>query len=449
MKNLTEGNISKNFIKFSIPLIMSNFLANAYSIADTIIVGRYLGEHGLAALGSTASFVTVISSLIWGLGSGIAIYIASVFGTKDYKKCVNSVKTNLIIISIFAFLVSMLAIVFYKPVFHVLAVNSEIWHDSFVYYAIYMAGFVSLAFNWSSVYTLNSMGNSSFAFKISLMTCVGNILGNIIFVATFDWGVAGAAIASVLMTFSGTICYILKFKREFKKLGVAKEKIIFEKKEIIKAWKMGIPSMLQQMAMYFSSVGVQPAVNILGNSAIAAYSVCLRIYSVMSSVFQNFSKGFSNYCAQCIGGKKVNMISMGMKISIKQSFAFTIPVMLVLYIFPQQIADLFYGDGGGEGTHYVVRYIMLCVPFVLCQVINNMFHNFYRGVLMPKIALYTTLVYSVVRVVSTYALVPFFKMDGIFFGFIIPWFVEMVVCIVIYLSNKWKNDWYKALERIN
>lgn len=447
MKNLTEGSISKNFLRFSIPLVISGLLSNAYSIADTIIVGRYLGEHGLASLGSTASFITVISSIIWGLGTGISLYIASLFGTKDYSKCVNSVKTNLIIVSVFSLLISILTIAFYRPIFIILAVNSKIWQDSFIYYAIYMAGFVSFAFNWCSIYVLNSMGNSSFALKVSIVSCVGNILGNVIFIALFGMGVAGAAIASVLMTFVASVCYLFKFKKEFKKLGVAKEKAVFEKAEIIKAWKMGIPSMLQQLVMYFSSVGVQPAVNVLGNSAIAGYSVCLRIYSLASSVFQNFSKGLSNYCAQCVGGKKVYMIKKGIKISLKQAFVFTVPVMLVFYIFPHQITALFYGDAGGDGAHYVVRYIMLCMPFVLCQIVNNMFHNFYRGVLVPKIALYTTLVYSVVRVIVTYALVPFFKMDGVFYGFIIPWVVEMTVCIAIYVSNSWKPDWYKALER--
>lgn len=447
MKNLTEGNISRNFLRFSIPLVLSGALGNAYGIADTIIVGRYLGEHGLASLGSTASYITIMSSVIWGLGVGISLYLASIFGTKDYKKYVNSVKSNLIIISLFSLFISILSIVFYKPVFHILAINGEIWQDSFTYFAIYMAGFISFSFNWSCVYILNSMGNSSFAFKISILSCVGNILGDIILINVFDLGVAGAAIASVMMTVIASVLYLLKFKREFKKLGVEKQKVAFDKQDVLKAWKMGIPSMLQQMVMYFSSVGVQPAVNILGNSAIAAYSVCLRIYTLTSCIFQNFSKCLSNYCAQCIGARKISMIKQGIKISIKQSFAFTIPVMLILFIFPQQITNFFYGDGGGEGSHYVVRYIMLCIPFVACQVVNNMFHNFYKGVLIPKIALYTTLLYSVVRIVSTYALVPFFKMDGIFFGFMIPWAVEMIVCIAIYMSNKWKPDWYKALER--
>lgn len=447
MKNLTEGNISRNFLQFSIPLVLSGALGNAYGIADTVIVGRYLGEHGLASLGSTASYITIMSSIIWGLGVGISLHIASIFGTKDYKKFVNSIKSNLIIISLFSLLLSILSIVFYKPVFHILAINDEIWQDSLIYFAIYMAGFISFSFNWSSVYVLNSMGNSSFALKISILSCVGNILGDFVLIDFFNLGVAGAAIASVFMTLVASVCYLLKFKREFKKLGVEKQRVVFDRQDIIKSWKMGIPSMLQQLVMYFSSVGVQPAVNILGNSAIAAYSVCLRLYTLTSCVFQNFSKCLSNYCAQCIGGKKVNMIKKGIKTSLKQAFIFTIPVMVILFIFPQQITDFFYGDAGGEGSHYVVRYIMLCIPFVACQVVNNMFHNFYKGVLMPKIALYTTLLYSVVRVISTYALVPFFKMDGIFFGFMISWATEMIACIVIYLSNKWKPDWYKALER--
>ena len=95
----------------------------------------------------------------------------------------------------------------------------------------------------------------------------------------------------------------------------------------------------------------------------------------------------------------------------------------------------------------MLRHTYICVPFVLCQVINNLFHNFFRGVLMPKIGLFTTFVYSAVRIIATYSLVPFFHMNGVFFGLIISWVAEMLVCLYIYYGNKWKSEWYLNLER--
>jgi Na+-driven multidrug efflux pump len=102
MKNMTEGNISKNFIGFAIPIILAGILSQAYGIADSMVVGRLLGEQGLASVGSTAAIITVCSSIIWGLGTGIALYIAILYGSGDFSDMTASVKANLVLIFGFA-----------------------------------------------------------------------------------------------------------------------------------------------------------------------------------------------------------------------------------------------------------------------------------------------------------------------------------------------------------
>ena len=447
MKNMTEGNISKNFIGFAIPIILAGILSQAYGIADSMVVGRLLGEQGLASVGSTAAIITVCSSIIWGLGTGIALYIAILYGSGDFSDMTASVKANLVLIFGFSVTISVSVLAFHKPIFNLFEISENIYDEAFRYFSVYMSGFAIFSFNGCCMFIINAMGNTSFPFKLSIYTCTVNIIGNIFCITVLGMGVEGAALASVVVAGTESVIYMVKFHREFKKLGVEKQKLKFNFKSIINAWKQGVPCMIQQLVMYLSSAGVQPVVNGLGSGAIAAYSVCLRIYSMNATFFQNSSKSLSNYCAQCIGSGRISLVKKGMKICFRQSFLLTVPVMVLFFIFREFVVSLFYTDAGGESAMYVIRYIILCMPFSIFQIVNNWLHNFYRGVMVPKITTLTTLFYSIVRVAVTYALVPVYGMDGIFFGFIISWIAEAVLGTVILISRKWKSTEYLYLER--
>jgi len=276
MKNLIQGNIFKNLVLFAIPLMLSGLLSQSFGTVNTMIIGKLLGEAGIAASGSTGTFVQVVSSVIWGLGTGMSLRIASLFGSGNFKKMANAVKVNMIIIVALALVISASAIVFYRPIFAFLKIKEDIYNESFKYFAIYMSGFAVFSVNWTSVYMFSAWGNTSFPVKISILTNVLNVAGNILFIAVLHTGIAGSALSCVIANFISAVCYILKICSEFKKTGIVPEKLDFNRKEIMKSLKLGIPCMFQQFAMYFSSAGVQPVINNLGTAAIAGYSVCTR-----------------------------------------------------------------------------------------------------------------------------------------------------------------------------
>ena len=142
------------------------------------------------------------------------------------------------------------------------------------------------------------------------------------------------------------------------------------------------------------------------------------------------------------------LVGQGVKISMRQGIILSVPFMAFFMIFPHYIAGVFLGEGASaESVDYVVNYIWLCVPFIVCQIINNLFHNFYRGVMKPGIATLTTAVYTVFRIATTYALVWNLGMLGVFLGFVIPWLIEAVLSIALYFSGRWKNEAYRRNEQ--
>ncbi len=447
MKDITRGNLSKNFILFAIPVIISGVLSQAYATVDKIMVGQIIGEAGLAALGSTSTFITLMKSIIWGLGTGVSLYIAFLSSRGDSRRTVNAIKVNLICIAGIAILVSFAAIAFYKPIFKILAVSKAIWNDAFLYYIIYLSGFVLFTFGNAATYIFNALGNPAFPMKLSVFSCIGNIVCNYLLIVVLKLGVAGAALGSVLVAFITAIMFIIKLTAEFRLLGVGREKLRFTIADISPAFRMAVPCMIQQFIMYISGAAVQPAVNLLGTAAIAAYSVCSEIYSLCATIFQNSSRGLSPFCAQSYGKGEFLLVKRGVKVSVRQGILLSLPFMLLFMLLPYPIAELFLGNSASEeSVRYVVMYIFICVPFLLCQIINNLFHNFYRGVMMPKIATLTTSVYTVTRIAVTYSLVWSLGMTGVFLGFAIPWAIEALMSVWIYLKGSWKNEAYLTWE---
>ena len=265
-----------------------------------------------------------------------------------------------------------------------------------------------------------------------------------IFIVILDLGVLGAALGSVIAAFIGAVLNVVKLFSEFRAIGLAKEKMQFCKRDTAPAFRQAVPCMIQQFIMYLSGAAVQPAVNILGTAAIASYSVCSELYSICATIFQNSSRGLSPFCAQCYGKGEFSLVSRGVGISTRQGILLSLPLMAALIVFPESVASVFLGEGASrESIDYVVLYIYLCIPFIICQVMNNLFHNFFRGVMRPELAMATTAVYTVVRIATTYALAWKLGMLGVFLGFVVPWFVECVLSIVIYFSGRWKKKTLK------
>ncbi len=449
MKDITKGNLSKNFILFAIPVIISGVLNQVYTTVDKIMVGRFLGEVGLAAIGSTSTFITLMTSIIWGLGTGISLYIAFLSTSGDKSRTVNAIKVNLCVVAAIAVGVSAIAILLYRPIFAVLSIGSEIRHDALVYYIIYLSGFVCFTFCNASSYIFNAIGRPSLPMKLSVFSCVGNICFNYVFMRVFDLGIAGAALGSILVAFITCVFYIIRLAAEFRALGCAGERIRFCGRDILPALHQGVPCMIQQFIMYVSGFAVQPVVNQLGTAAIASYSVCAEIYSICATVFQNSSRGLSSFCAQCYGKGEFGLVRKGVKVSVRQGILLSAPIMALLLIFAGSIAEIFLGDkASAESMSYVVQYVYMCVPFVICQLVNNLFHNFYRGVMMPKLATASTAVYTVCRIAVTYAFVWKFGMLGVFLGFVVPWVTECALSVFFYIKGYWKSDCYKkAVER--
>jgi len=440
LKKLYDGNIPKNFITFSIPLILASLLAQTHNLVDTAMVSRLIGDSALAAVGSTSPLLTLISSMVWGYGAGSAVYVAHLFGEGDNHKAANVTKIAILTAGGICIGVAIIFVSFYKNIFAMLNISPEIEKDAFIYFSIYSFGLVFLQINSAGVYYANAFGMSKIALSASVISCFLNILGNYLLIAVFDIGVAGAAISTVFASFAVAIYYMVQFSRIFKKIGSSLKGISFSADEFKNTFSYGFPNMLQQSVMYLSTTIVSPLVNACGTSAIAGYTAGMKVYDINAAIYQNSNKTITNYVAHCCGGKQYRKIPKGVAIGIVMTLCYVAFPLVPTVFAPKFTAGLFFNSGTApQSMEYAVFFLRYCMPFVVFNVLNNAFHAVFRGSGAGRYLVYSTLVYAIARLAYSYMLFPHFEMHGIFVSVPLSWITEAIFGSIIYgklISNK-------------
>ena len=446
MKNLTTGNIYKTFILFAIPLVLSGLLSQGYHIIDTIIAGKFLGSDGLAAIGSTSSYITFISSIFWGYISGFSVYIATLFGAGKYDKIKTCIYSNLLLLITSILTICALSIIFQNTIFKFLNVDTSIYHETSIYFTIYMSGLFLISMNTFGVFVMNAFGTSSYPFFMSIVSTVLNISGNIFTITVLKWGIAGLAVSSLIAGLIVDICYFFKINNCFKQMNCKKTKEKFNVESIKKSFSYAIPVTVQQTTMYFASLAISPLVNGIGSAATAAYSVIMRIYDINASIYQNSAKTISNYSAQCVGAKKYHLLNKGLIVGLIQGILFLSPVLIVSVLFPKDICSAFFPKGySGEGLDFSVLFVRFYLPFILFNVINNLFHAFFRTRKFMNILLSATIIGSVTRIIFSIVLVKYQGISGVYLGWVISWIIEAIYNITIFFAGKWRKKFKEEM----
>lgn len=434
MKDLTSGNIYKNFILFAIPMVLAGLFSQMYATIDTVIAGKYLGEEGLAAIGATAPLISFVSSAFWGLSSGFSIYIANLFGAKEYRLIKNAVFTGVTVFCSAIFTISLFLIIFQGPIFEFLNVDKSIVKEASVYFTFYVLGLFLIMMNTTGLLMINSFGIGTFPFIMSVLSAVLNISGNIFSVVVLHWGVFGIALSSVVAAGAVDICYIFKFLSCYKEMGISDYKARFSISSFLSSASYALPNMIQQMIMYGAGFTVSPLVNSLGKSATASYTVCQRVFDINAAIYQNSSKTLANFIAQAKGGKKEHLFSKGFKVGTIQGFIFALPFVLACVIFPNEIASLFFKDKTDTlALVYAAKFLTYFVPLILINVAANLFHAFFRGLGSKAPLLVSTTAGTIARIAVSFLLISKMGMTGMFIGWVASWGADALAGIIYYV----------------
>ena len=434
---MTEGNIWKLLIIFSIPLILGNLLQQMYNTADSIIVGNFVGSNGLAAVGSGTALINLIIAFSQGAAVGAGVIVSQNLGARDKQKTKLAVHTAMCIAIILGVILSAIGVIFSRDLLIWMKTPKSVLKDSVLYLQIYCGGLILNVIYNMATGILNAAGNSKRPLIYLAIASVTNIILDLVFIKELKWGVKGAAIAtdiSQALSCVLAVGYLLRVNSDYK-LIVKELKIHGNTaKQII---RVGLPTAIQNMVISFSNVLVQSSVNSYGATAMAGYAAYLKIDGFNILPVLSISMAVTTFTGQNVGAKKPDRIKKGMWNALIMGVVYTVIIGVVILLTSHTVLGLFTKDN--EVITYGQLAMKYFCPFYFLLGILNILAGTVRGAgkgVPPMLILLFSM--CIFRILWIKIALPFYStIDGVFILYPISWFVGMVLMIIYTKFGKW------------
>jgi putative MATE family efflux protein len=374
-KDMTTGNPIKLILTFSIPLLIGNIFQQFYNMADTIIVGRFLGVKALAAVGSTGSLSFLVIGFVIGLTNGFAVLVSQRFGANDKEGVKRAFASSLILSSIMAIVVTAISVVSAKPLLDLMNTPSDIMDDALSYIIIIYAGNISIIFYNMLSSILRALGDSKTPLYFLIIASMLNIVLDIVFITSFSMGVAGAAYATIIsQAISAILCGIFIVKK-FPILKLKKEHWKIRKDYIKTQLRIGIPMALQFSITAAGAVVLQSALNNFGSKTIASYTAASKVQQVVMQPAITFGVAMATYSGQNLGAGKIDRIKEGVKKCAMISIVASIASTIIVVLFGGAFTKMFVSGNDLEvietAKHYLNTVSIFYIPLGLIFIYRN------------------------------------------------------------------------------
>ncbi len=441
-RDLTDGNITKTMLIFALPMIAGNLLQQFYNITDTFIVGRYVGSNGLAAVGSAYSLMTFITSIIIGLSMGSGALFSIYFGQRNLDKLKNSIFVAFIIIGITTIVLNVLSFVFIDGILVFLRTPQEIYSLMRDYvFIIFMGLTASFIYNFFAS-VLRSIGNSFIPLVFLAVSAVLNIILDLVFIINFNWGVGGAAAATVIAQYVSAIGILIYTIKYFPEIRVSKKHVKITKASVSELSQFSFLTCLQQSVMNFGILMIQGLVNSFGTAIMAAFAAAVKIDSFAYMPVMDFGNAFSTYTAQNYGAKKTERIEKGIKSAVLTAAVFCIIISVLVCVFAKYLMLIFINPQETEIISAGVHYLRIEGAFYIGIGFLSLFYGFYRAIKIPAMSVVLTVISLGARVLISYTVssIPSIGVTAIWASIPIGWFLADFAGFIYYKMHKAKIE---------
>lgn len=438
MKDFTKGNEAKLIFNFTLPMLLGNVFQQLYNIVDSIIVGNYLGKEALAAVGASFPIIFGLIAMIIGVGSGFSIIISQFYGAKKMSKVKLSIETMCIFIFFASIIISFIGRYFSEDFFVLLKLPPELLDQAMAYLDTYMYGMLFF-FGFSGISSvLRGLGDSKTPLYFLIAASVLNVVLDLLFVIVFDYGIAGAAWASILAQGIVFVVSIVYLNKTHEVLRFSDMKLRFNKDIFIRSLKIGLPSGMQNSFVAFGMMALLSVVNTFGTNVIAAYAVATRIESLAVMPSMNFSQAIAAFVGQNLGAGKIERIYKGYKATLILSNALCLIISLVIVFSGTFLMGLFINDQ--EIIALGHRYLIIVGSFYLLFSTMFVSNGVLRGAGDTLIPMFITL-FALwgVRIPLAYLFSGMIGEEGIWWSVPCGWMVGMVFSFLYFRLGRWKK----------
>lgn len=442
-RDLTQGSIPKGLLWFALPLICGNLFQQLYNLTDTWIVGRFIGEGALGAVGSSYTLLTFLSSILLGLCMGSAAYFSIQFGRGDMARLRQGIFQAFVLIGGLTLVLNMAVYLLLGGFLWLLRIPAEVAGLTRTY-LLWIFGGIAATFLYNFFANLlRAVGDSATPLAFLGVSVGLNIGLDVLFVVPLHLGVMGAALATVIAQYASGLGLMAWAWKKYPALRARREDMVWERRSLSNVFSLSFFTCLQQSVMNFGILLVQGLVNSFGTAVMAAFAVAVKIDTVAYMPVQDFGNAFSTFVAQNYGAGKRDRIRAGVKWAAACVIVFCLAVGGAVCLLAPRLLAFFAGAEAAEviaiGTGYLriegACYLGIGVLFLL--------YGYFRAVNRPAVSLVLTVCSLGTRVALAYALsvIPALGVTGIWLSIPIGWFFADTVGIVL-----WRRENRRGLQ---
>ncbi|WP_042439880.1 MATE family efflux transporter [Clostridium amazonitimonense] len=438
MKDMTKGSEAKLIFNFALPMFIGNIFQQLYNTVDSVIVGRALGKEALGAVGASNPIMFLLISLIIGVAMGSSILISQYFGARDMDKVKKTIDTAYIFLFIASIAVTIVGVIFSGPILRFMKTPDSIIHQAKSYLNVIFIGIIAM-FGYNSISAiLRGLGDSKTPLIFLIISTVINIVLDIVFVLVFNWGVAGAAWATVIAQTCSFIFGIHHLNKTHDVFKFNVRDMKFDNRIFKESIRIGLPSGVQQMLFSFGMIAMQTMVNKFGADTVAAFTAASRVDTFASMPIMNFGAAISTFVAQNIGAGKMERVKKGYRSTLVMSTVICLIVTIAMQLWGTNLVRLFNKDPRVIviGTEYLriisIFYVVISAMFITNGVLRGA-----GDTIFPMINSILSL--WLIRIPIAYTLSPRLGSKGIWWSIPIAWSFGLVLTYSYYRLGRWKK----------
>ncbi len=436
--DLTQGSVMKTMLWFAVPMILGNLLQQCYNVADTLIVGRFLGPDALAAVGSSFTLMTFLTSILLGLCMGSGAYFSIKFGQRDENGLKEGMCASFVLIAALTVVLNVLVFLGTDWILVFLQVPADVYGLMREYLVVIFCGLAAtFLYNYFAC-LLRAVGNSVAPLCFLAVSAVLNIVLDLWFVLGLHRGVAGAAEATVISQYvSGVgIAIYTWWKRPDLRVGRAHLRVRLSCIKQIS--NFSLLTCVQQSVMNLGILMVQGLVNSFGPGVMAAFAAAVKIDAFAYMPVQDFGNAFSTFIAQNYGAKKEERIRAGLKGAVVAALIFCVIISIGVWVLAQPLMMLFVDGSETAIIAEGMRYLHIEGAFYCGIGCLFLLYGLYRALGRPGMSVVLTVISLGTRVALAYLLsaMPLFGVTGIWWSVPIGWLLADAVGLIYYWLRK-------------
>lgn len=442
-KELTTGNVTKTMLLFAAPMILGNLLQQCYNIADTLIVGRFLGPGALAAVGAAYTLMTFLTSVLIGLCMGSGSVFSFYFGKRDEEKMKEGMRTSFLFVGTVAVIMNVLVFAGLDVILRLLKVPADIYGTMRGYvWVIFWGIYFVFLYNYFA-FLLRAVGNSVTPLWFLAISSAVNIALDFLFVVGFQMGTEGAAWATVIaQVVAGMGIAVYTWVKEpglrffcISRRGY-RDMVRETMPEIV---RFSVAASVQQSVMNFGILMIQGLVNSFGTAVMAAFAAAVKIDSFAYMPAQEFGNSFSIFTSQNHGAGDKERVKAGVRTAVKVSLFFCVFVSVIVFIVAKYLMMIFINPRETEIIFLGVQYLRIEGSFYCGIGLLFLLYGYYRGIGKPEMSVALTVISLGTRVLLAYILAPVFGVTMIWWAIPVGWFLADVTGVLYMRKNNYSS----------